>query len=161
MDGWITLHVDCQWRVPAKVQLPVCLAYWLTVCKQPPSGSPVHPSAPAASGHWPCCLWSDPLQSASRSLCIQLASLALFGKPKNQIQTDSQSNPWNCTSNNWRIISYLDYNFFGDVLYLVFIHQIMHHVFVSTNRNIFSQLGLCSVQPVIQGLESISESSWE
>lgn len=53
----------------------------------------------------------------------------------------------------------MGYNFFCDTLYLVFIHQIMHHVFVSINRNIFSQLGLCSVQPVIQSLESISESS--
>lgn len=57
------------------------------------------------------------------------------------------------------MLSYLAYNCFCDVLYLVFIHQIMHHVFVSTNRIIFSQLGLRSVQPVVQGLESISESS--
>lgn len=82
----MTPHVYCLWAVPVKVQIPVCLAYWLTVCKQLPSGSPVHPSAPAASDHRPCCLWSDPSQSASRSLCIQLASPALFGKPRNQIQ---------------------------------------------------------------------------
>lgn len=82
----MTLHVYCLWAVPVKVQIPVCLAYWLTVCKQLPSGSPVHPSAPAASDHRPCCLWSDPSQSASRSLCIQLASPALFGKPRYQIQ---------------------------------------------------------------------------
>lgn len=106
----MTLHVYCLWGVPAKVQLPVYLAYWLTACKQPPSGPPIHPSAPAASDHQPCCLWSDPSQSASGSLCIQLASPALFGKPKNQIQTDSHSNPWYCTSNDiYSILSYLDY----------------------------------------------------
>lgn len=46
-----------------------------------------------------------------------------------------------------------------EALYLVFICQIMHHVFVSTNGNVFSQLGFGSVQPVVQGLKSISESS--
>lgn len=159
----MTPHVYCLWAVPVKVQIPVCLAYWLTVCKQLPSGSPVHPSAPAASDHRPCCLWSDPSQSASRSLCIQLASPALFGKPRNQIQQILDQTLEIVKRQMTFIASsvFLDYIFFEDVLYLVLIHQIMHHVFVSINRNIFNQLGLGSVQPVVQGLESISESSWE
>lgn len=47
------------------------------------------------------------------------------------------------------------------MLYLVFVYQVVHYVFVSTNRDVLSQLGLRSVQPVVQGLESISESAWE
>lgn len=45
------------------------------------------------------------------------------------------------------------------MLYLVFVYQVVHYVFVSTNRDVLSQLGLRSVQPVVQGLESISESA--
>lgn len=43
----------------------------------------------------------------------------------------------------------------------MFVDQIIHYIFVSSNWNIFSQLRFCSVQPVIQCLESISESAWE
>ena len=47
------------------------------------------------------------------------------------------------------------------MLYLVFVYKVVHNVFVSTNRDVLSQLGLRSVQPVVQSLESISESAWE
>lgn len=43
----------------------------------------------------------------------------------------------------------------------MFVYEIGDHVFVSTNRNILSQMGLCSVQPVTQRVQSISESSRE
>lgn len=45
--------------------------------------------------------------------------------------------------------------------YLVFVYQVVHHVFISTNGNIISQLGLGSVQPVIQGLQGVGEPSRE
>lgn len=80
--AWIHSTTDYLWELPAEVQPPVCLACWLTVCTQPPSGPPVHPSAPAASERQLCCSWSDPSQSASGSWCIRLASPTPFGRPK-------------------------------------------------------------------------------
>lgn len=57
------------------------------------------------------------------------------------------------------ILCHLYYHFSNP--YLVFVYQVVHHVFISPNRNIIIQLGLGSVQPVIQGLQGVSEPSRE
>lgn len=66
---------------PAEAQPRACPACWLTVCTRPPSGTPVHPSAPGASGHQPYCCGSGPSQTSSGSECIRHASLVPSGKP--------------------------------------------------------------------------------